>query len=169
MPKSQKQASIDKYFPQRAIAYQPGLALIFDSPCTGIFVSQLLYWQDKGKNREGWIYKSIPELQKETGLSRYNQETAIKKCVELGFLETKLTGRVPRTRHFRLNIETLKELIPSMMDSHGLNYLKPPTRSVVKPHTTTESTPKTTTKTIEEVRKALADSMSMGNFKRGSH
>jgi hypothetical protein len=143
MPKSRQQSIIDKHFPTtRAIAYQPGLSIVFGSVTTGVFLSQLLYWQGKGSNKEGWIYKTIPDLQRETGLTRSNQETAIKQCVELGFLETKLTGRVPRTRHFRLDLKKLEDLLPSLLKPHRLALEIATDQSAGNHHTITESTHK---------------------------
>jgi hypothetical protein len=54
----------------------------------GVFLCQLLYWCDKGSKE--WFYKSHKEWHAETFLSEYQIRQATKRCVELGFLETKL-------------------------------------------------------------------------------
>ncbi|MFH1628684.1 MAG: hypothetical protein ABIE47_08170 [Pseudomonadota bacterium] len=36
-----------------------------------LFLSQLLYWSDKGKSEDGWIYKTYREWQEETCLTEY--------------------------------------------------------------------------------------------------
>ena len=43
-----------------------------------ILVAQLFYWSGKQQSEEGWIYKTQLDLEKETGLSRHEQN----KCIE---------------------------------------------------------------------------------------
>jgi len=42
-----------------------------------IFLAQLFYWRGKQQDPEGWIYKTKAELEAETGLSRYEQDTCV--------------------------------------------------------------------------------------------
>ncbi len=84
-------------------------------------------------------------MRKETGLSRYSQETAIRKLKSLGILETKI-AQVPAKRHFRLDLSKLEAIIPSLMESHNLVYLKPPSSIGVNQPTITKSTLKNTSK-----------------------
>ena len=140
----QHQNEIGKYFKYRPIAYNPGLAIIFGSTNAGILMSQLLYWHEKGKRPDGWIFKTIEEMYQETGLTRDQQDTAIRLCKKLGVLETKLAG-VPAKRHFRLNVQQLKVIIPSLKKTHKLTYPNPPIRMAEKHQTITENTQKTTT------------------------
>jgi hypothetical protein len=149
------QKRFNRYFPQRPILYQAGYAIILDSPTAAILLCQLLYWHGKGKRKDGWVYKTIPEIQKETGLTRYNQETAIKKLRNLGVLRYRLAG-IPRTRHFKLDLAELENVIPSLMDSHKLVYLKPPSSVVAKPPAISESTLENTT----EIRQRIVDKKS---------
>ena len=57
MSKSDQQA-IAKYFPKKneGIRYITGLGIVFGSPNAGILLSQLLYWNGKGKKKP-WTYK----------------------------------------------------------------------------------------------------------------
>lgn len=52
----------------------------------GVFLSQLLYWSDKGKNKA--FYKTYKEWEDEIFLSKYEVNKAASKCVEMGFLKT---------------------------------------------------------------------------------
>lgn len=140
----QHQSDFSKYFKHKPIAYNPGLAIIFNSTNAGILLSQLLYWHGKGKLPNGWIFKTIEEMYKETGLTRDQQDTAIKICKNLGILETKRAG-VPAKRHFRLDIERLREIIPSLKETHKLTYPNPPNNRRLKEQTIPENTQKTTT------------------------
>jgi len=89
----------------KPIAFNPVLAKLAKSTTAGLFMSQLLYWWDKGKE-EGWIFKTIEEINRETYLNRSEQDRAIKAWKSLGILEVKLIG-LPAKRHFKINIETL--------------------------------------------------------------
>ncbi len=75
-------------------------------PATGIFVRQLLFWDGKGRDEEGWVYKSGEEWTEETGLSRSNQETARRKLIKAGALEEELRG-LPARLYYRLDLRAL--------------------------------------------------------------
>jgi hypothetical protein len=89
----------------KPIAFNPILAKLAKSATAGLFMSQLLYWWDKGREK-GWIFKTIEEIHCETCLGRSEQDRAIKVWKSLGMLEVKLIG-LPAKRHFKINIETL--------------------------------------------------------------
>jgi len=91
------------------VAFNPDLARLTSSVKTGLFLSQLLYWSDRGSDEE-WIYKTICEFEEETSLSRREQDGAIKKLKSLKILEVKLKG-VPAKRHFHVDIDQLIELM----------------------------------------------------------
>lgn len=147
---SQQQKWINKYFPKSPIAYQPGLSLAFRSISVGVFLSQLLYWQGKGKNKEGWIYKTIEEMKAETGLTRSQQDTAIRKCKEAGVLECKRKG-IPAKRYFKLNILELEKQLPVLKESAKIYFLNPPTQFVENRQTITKNTQNTATKNNKEI------------------
>ena len=90
------------------VAYYPKLTKITGGVKETIFLCQLLYWQGKQGSKDGWIYKTQQEFTEETGLSRWEQETARKNLVRKGFLETKYSG-IPRRLYFRLNIENINK------------------------------------------------------------
>lgn len=76
----------------------------------GVFLSQLLYWCDKGSGE--WIYKSHREWHEETFLSEYQVRQCTKRCVELGFLETKLKkANGSPTVHYKLDGEKFLDSI----------------------------------------------------------
>lgn len=137
--KPNKQATLYQMFAEKPIAYNPALSRILGSINAGLLMAQLLYWQDKGSNSD-WIYKTIENIKKETGLSRSNQETAIKKCVEKGLLEVKLAG-VPAKRHFKINFISLISYVNSLQESGKLDRPEPTNNVAEKNQSTTESTP----------------------------
>jgi hypothetical protein len=80
---------------------------------TASFLSQLIYWCDKGKSPDGYIYKSRREWHQEIGLSEY----LIEKCAGIlesqGLLATKKKrANGHPTIHYRLN---KKELVNALI------------------------------------------------------
>ena len=97
----------------KIIATSADLARMVGSVKTALFLSQLLYWSDRGADKE-WIYKTIEEFEEETALTRDEQDGAIKKLKTLKILETKLEGVPPNPspkRHFKIDQKKLIKLI----------------------------------------------------------
>ena len=69
------------------IRYIPGLGIIFGVNA-GIMLSQLLYWNGKGKKKP-WTYKSAVAMFQETGLTRTQQDNAIRILKEHDVIQTK--------------------------------------------------------------------------------
>jgi len=89
-----------------AVAYYPRLCPIMGGVAPTILVCQLLYWDGKQEDPEGWIFKTMEEIRAETGLTRTEQETARKKLKTKGFLEEKFQG-LPRRLYYRVNKKAL--------------------------------------------------------------
>lgn len=75
-----------------------------------VMLSQLVYWADKSKDPNGWIYKTGKEWTDETGLTRREQDTARKNLRELGFIEEHKHG-VPCKVHFKVNQPVLYQAL----------------------------------------------------------
>ena len=101
----------------RPILYNPILADISESVIAGIFMSQLLYWCNKG-NKNGyisdWFYKTIDELYEETKLKRNEQDRAIKIWNNLEILFIEKRG-MPQKRYFRIDHDKLDKAINNKM------------------------------------------------------
>jgi hypothetical protein len=108
----------------RPVAYYPRLANAIGSVKAAVFLCQLLYWQDKGHNAEGWIYKTQEEIIQETGLTRRKQESARKLLVELGLVEEARKG-THGTLHFRVNLDALDALWSGYTSVNGGNVQRP--------------------------------------------
>jgi hypothetical protein len=93
----------------KIVAFYPGLKRVTGSVTASLLLSQLFYWCDKTKDNEGWIYKTNYDLEEETSLSVYEQQTARKILIELGILEEEFK-RLDHTMRFRLNLDKLNEL-----------------------------------------------------------
>ncbi len=115
-------------FDSLAISVKAWILLLCDNDhATAIFLSQLLYWTEK-KAKEGKdsveIYKTIKEWEKETGLSRYQQEKARRLLKSAGIL-TERRKRIANCMcvvHYTLNLEVLQDymkLVAKQAKSEG--------------------------------------------------
>ena len=93
----------------KPVLYNRDLAKKLGSVKAGIFLSQLLYWYEKGFDPD-WIFKTINEVYQETALSRDEQDTAIRICKEKKVIEVKIKG-VPPKSHFKINLEEIIKLL----------------------------------------------------------
>jgi DNA-binding transcriptional MocR family regulator len=80
-------------------------------------VEVLIGWDGKQRDPEGWIKKSVDEMTLESGLSKYQQEQAIKRLLSLGYIEKKLKC-IPATNHFRIKYPVLQERWIEWMKTH---------------------------------------------------
>ena len=105
------------------VMYYTSVAKITKSINSAIFLNQLLYWWEKRSN--GLLYKTVKEIEKETFLTRYQQENAVNRLLELGFIELFIIG-IPPKRHFGLNIEIIKSALEKAVSEKKSNTLEIP-------------------------------------------
>ena len=73
-----------------------------------LFLSQVIFWSDKGKNEDGWFYKTYEEWEEELAINKYYIRKSIEFLKSKKVLNTKtkkINGNP--TLHFRLNPEAL--------------------------------------------------------------
>jgi hypothetical protein len=92
----------------RSVNYLPELVPIIGTVSATLLFCQLAHWMGKGKDPNGWIYKKSKELQKETGLTKDQQETARRLLKRMDLIEEKRKG-IPPIVHFRIKIGTLTQ------------------------------------------------------------
>lgn len=84
-------------------------------PAAGMFIRQLVFWEGKQVDPDGWIYKSRAEFEDEVGLSRRQQENARKVLKAAGALEEEDRLAAPhfnyKVMHYRVNLEKLLEIL----------------------------------------------------------
>ena len=109
MKKESANSIIIRLLGVRPVAFNPVLAHICKSANGGLLLSQLLYWHEKGTEPD-WTYKTMADFERETCLTRKEQDTAIKLWKKLGVLETKVAG-LPAKRYFKIHEKRLAEII----------------------------------------------------------
>lgn len=112
----------------RPVAFHRIYARIAGGAVPGLFLSQAVYWSDKG-DADGWFYKTMAEWQRETALTRTEQETARRKLRTLGVLEEKHAG-LPARLYFRIDGPRLLDLVREniAMDAENPQARLPETR-----------------------------------------
>ncbi len=92
----------------RPVAYYPRLSYITGGVKETLFLCQLLYWNGKQANKNSWIYKTQKEMLEETGLSRYEQETARRNLREKGFIKETRKG-IPAKMHYKIDLDAINK------------------------------------------------------------
>jgi hypothetical protein len=80
-----------------------------------VLLGELIYryqsFLESGSIQEGdWFYLTAEDIQQRTGIKRRSLDSAVEELKELGLLETCVRG-CPATRHYRLNIPSILDLI----------------------------------------------------------
>lgn len=135
----------------RPLAFHPVLARVGGGVKAGVLLGQLLYWEGKQADPEGWIYKSIGEFQEETTLTRREQDGAIQSLATLGLIEVELRG-LPRVRYFRVLHDHLADVIQAWYEEHPVQAwsTKPPNKHGGNRQTVLAESAKLKTETTSE-------------------
>lgn len=141
----------------RPIAFQRHFVTLTGSVNAALMLSQAVYWSQRTTLPDGWFYKTQPEWEEETGLTRYEQEGARKILKGTGLLTERLSG-VPATVHYRVDAELLQS---SLGKTSKLDCGKPANKSAGKPRTITETTQETTSETSLPKDKPSVDEPSL--------
>lgn len=118
MAKNKNQKLILEVLGTRPIVFNSSLAHALGSAKAGLFLSQLLFWWEKGRDPE-WIYKTIKEVESETCLSRKEQETAIKLCEDHDLMVVKVRG-IPARRHFHIKIDNIIKFLQDYAEKNHI-------------------------------------------------
>ena len=112
----------------RPIAYHRIFAHLGGDANAAVFLSQALHWTPRASHKnkkapadEGWFFKSQADFWEETGLTRYNQETARRKWRKLGVLEERRAGQSGHI-FYRINLERLAQLLRALIDGEHSQF-----------------------------------------------
>lgn len=95
------------------VAFHLSLSQLAGSVTAGLLLSQSLYWTSHGRDidlHDGWFHKTQTQWQRETALTRAEQDTARRILRALGVLEESYRG-MPRRLWFRVNLMRLGQLL----------------------------------------------------------
>ncbi len=92
---------------------------------SALFLSQLLYWTDKAKRKDGYVFKSYREWEEEIGLSESQIRRATVKLKTEGVLETKLMkANGAPTLHYRIIKNQFEEWILNKLQNGILTNIR---------------------------------------------
>lgn len=139
----------------RPIAFHRILAEVAGSVNGGVFLSQAMYWSSIKETNNGWFYKTAEDWEKETFLSRREQETVRRNLVKKKVLEEVKKG-IPAKLYFRVNNSELLDAIQKIVQTRMAENAKqdatnPPYSGGVKCETNTETTAETTAETTKDI------------------
>jgi hypothetical protein len=105
-------------FDNRLIAFYRPLVDVLHSVKATVYLSQMIFWTRTGRDieqNEGWFHKTSEQFARETGLSKYEQETARKNLKQMGLIQTKMQGLpgfpMPAMPWYRVNLEGLSSAL----------------------------------------------------------
>ncbi|QGZ56726.1 hypothetical protein [Paraburkholderia acidiphila] len=93
----------------RPIAYYPFLARYLGGLSASVLFCQIFYWQDKATSELG-VYKTVDDIEKETGLTYEEQRTARAKLRALGVL-VETAKRIEHRTYFRIDEDALERIL----------------------------------------------------------
>lgn len=142
----------------RPIAFHRVFVTLTGSVTAALMLSQAIYWTRRTSDEEGWFWKTQDEWEKETGLTRYEQEAARERLRALGFWKEERKG-MPSKLYFRVDELALNAAFTVCGKTTYKNAEKPHTSmrksskqvcgKVADRTIYTESTSETTTKTTK--------------------
>lgn len=94
----------------RPIAYHPALARLVGGVNAAIFLSQLIYWDERMEDSELGVYKTAEQWEAETGLSVREQTTARRQLRDRGLL-TETHKRIEHKLYFKLDRDVFDRLV----------------------------------------------------------
>ncbi len=103
---SDREAVKRKLLAEGALRFEARAARVFRHQPTAVFVRQLLFWDGKGHDPDGYVWKTGREWWDEGGLTRDNVATARRKLIAAGVLDETHKG-IPRKLYYRLDLEAL--------------------------------------------------------------
>jgi len=96
------------------VSYPPRLAKCLGGVKEAIFLTHILWW--KKRSEDGWVFRTREDIERDTGLSRWEQETARRNLRQLGVLREEYRG-IPRRLFFYVDMGKLDEVWKSFIES----------------------------------------------------
>jgi hypothetical protein len=152
----------------RPIAFHRSFVALGVGITGALMLSQAIYWSKRTQRGDGWFYKTQADWEEETGLSRYEQESARKKLRNAGFLLEDKRG-IPCKTWYKIDISAVENALTKYAENQQTGAGKtseqcsgkPTSSAVENQRTNTETTqrlPETTTENISDSEKPVSES-----------
>ncbi len=107
-----------KHLLDRPIAFHRAFVTLTGSVTAALMLSQAVYWSKRvAEGRDGWFYKTQNEWLEETGMSRYEQESARKKLAKYLKVERR---DVPAQLYYKVDFEAITADLIAEIPQTGL-------------------------------------------------
>jgi len=125
MPTKTKTSHRDDFLSLFKAYYDPLIMLSIPRPLIdftqdivmALMLIQLVFWSDRTKRKDGFVYKSSTEWIKELGVT----DPAVRKFKKLPYIETKVKrANGSPTTHYRINYELLNKMVIEFLESEKL-------------------------------------------------
>lgn len=104
----------------RPVAFHRSFVKLTGSVTAALLLSQAMYWSKRiNSNGDGWFYKTRGQWEEETGLSRYEQESARRTLRRFSFWKEELRG-VPAQMHYKVDISILLDELIRIAESRSI-------------------------------------------------
>lgn len=104
-----------------ASVYYPKLAKVTGGATASILFCQLFHWQSQLSHPEQWVRVTLDEIEKETGLSRLEQEWARSQLIERSLLKERFVHGHSDTLKFWLDLDTLEQRLNNSFPENSPN------------------------------------------------
>lgn len=94
--------------PDRPIAFNRDFVRIGCGIKGSLMLSQAVYWSKRTTTKDGSFWKVQEDWEEETGMTRHEQMTALKRLKKLGFISVKKRG-IPAKNYYILNTNKILE------------------------------------------------------------
>jgi len=94
--------------PDRPIAFNRDFVRIGCGIKGALMLSQAVYWSKRTTTKDGSFWKVQEDWEEETGMTRHEQMTALKRLKKLGFMSAKKRG-IPAKNYYILNTNKILE------------------------------------------------------------
>lgn len=85
---------------------------------TAAILTQLIYWQGKGRDPDGWIYKSYTDWERETALNKKRANRAVNNLKKMELIETKVAKVEGNpTLHYKFNNQVFVDLFGAHLEA----------------------------------------------------
>lgn len=97
-------------FLDRPIAFHRAFVDLTGSITAALMLSQAVYWTKRSSSGDGWFWKVQEEWTEETGMTRYEQETARKKLNKFDFWKEEKRG-IPAKLFYHVDFDKLDQAL----------------------------------------------------------